>query len=519
VAVLRSVTVVSYGALGCPVGRLVPEADYCTVWRALAFEQVYPVGEICPFQSAFGRGVARRDQTMSTTLTVLDPLAAFVDVGSEQMHVSIAGGPPEVFGATTGELHRLRDWFKERGVRSVAMEATGVYWLPLYGVLEAAGLQVIMVNGKQTRNVPGRKTDMQDCQWGATLHAHGLLRAGFVPPAHIRQLQDYLRLRQDHLTLAASHVQHMQKALDRMNVKLHDVISNLVGVSGLAMVEAMVAGERDAERLLKLCDGQIQKRKAERIKEALRGTWSEEHLFALRQALESWRHYQAQIQACDQQIKAVLERLEASLTPPSAPPRQAEATNPAPAKPNKQPGINAPAIEGLGGLLVRLWGGKDLTVLPACTSYSMLQLIGEIGLDLQVWPSHKHFTAWLGLAPGSYQSGKRRRGVGRKRNRAGRLICVIVRSLARSKDSALGGFYRRMAARRGGLVAIVATARKLAVLIWQTMVKGLAHVEEGLKAYEARVLQTKHNALKRLARQFGVTLLPTVPELASTTAP
>lgn len=500
------------------MGRLVPEADYCAVWRALAFEWVFPVGEVCPFKSAFGRGVARRTKTMSNTLPVLDPLAAFVDVGSEQMHVSIAGGPPEIFGATTGELHRLRDWLKERGARSVAMEATGVYWLPLYGVLEAAGLRVLMVNGKQTRNVPGRKTDMQDCQWGATLHAHGLLRAGFVPPAHIRQLQDYLRLRQDHLTLAASHVQHMQKALERMNVKLHDVISNLVGRSGLAMVEAILVGERDPKRLLQLCDVQIQNRKAERLKEALRGTWSEEHLFALQQALESWRHYQDQIQACDQQIKLVLERLEASLTPPPGPPSQTEATNPAPAKPKKQPGINAPAIEGLGGLLVRLWGGKDLTVLPACTSYSMLQLIGEIGLDLGQWPSAKHFTAWLGLAPGSYQSGKRRRGVGRKRNRAGRLICVIVRSLARSKDTALGGFYRRMAARRGGLVAIIATARKLAVLVWQAMVRGLAYVEEGLRAYETRVLETKHRTLKRLARQLGVTLLPTVPEPASATA-
>jgi len=430
---------------------------------------------------------------MPINLPVLDPQAAFVDVGSERMYVSIAGGPPEVFGAVTGELHRLRDWLKERGVTSVAMEATGVYWLPLYGVLEAAGMRVLMVNGKHTRNLPGRKTDMSDSQWGATLHAHGLLRGGFVPPAEIRCLQDYLRLRQDHLTLAASHVQHMQKALERMNVKLHDVISNLMGKSGLAVVEAILAGERDPERLLALCDVQIQKQKAGRVKEALRGTWADEHLFALRQALESWRHYQGQIQACDQQIKGALDRLEASL--PSAPPAPTTGTDPVVVKTKKQPGVNAPAIEGLGGLLVRLWGGKDLTVLPACTSYGMLQLIGEIGLDLSAWPTAKHFTAWLGLAPGSYQSGKRSRGTGRKRNRAGRLLCVIVRSLARSKDTALGGFYRRMAARRGGLVAIIATARKLAVLIWQAMVKGLAYVEEGLKRYEARVLETKQRAL------------------------
>lgn len=445
---------------------------------------------------------------MCTPLPVLDPLAAFVDVGSERMYVSIAGGPPEVFGAVTGELHRLRDWLRERGVTSVAMEATGVYWLPLYGVLEAAGLRVLMVNGKHTRNLPGRKTDMADSQWGATLHAHGLLRGGFVPPAQIRCLQDYLRLRQDHLTLAASHVQHMQKALERMNVKLHDVISNLVGKSGLAVVEAILAGERDPERLLGLCDVQIQKQKAGRVKEALRGTWADEHLFALRQAVESWRHYQDQIRACDQQLKGALDRVEASVTPP--PPAAAAGADPGAPKAKKQPGVNAPAIEGLGGLLVRLWGGQDLTVLPACTTYGMLQLIGEIGLDLSVWPTEKHFTAWMGLAPGSYQSGKRCRGTGCKRNRAGRLLCVIVRSLARSKDCALGGFYRRMAARRGGLVAIIATARKLAVLIWRAMVKGLAYVEEGLKRYEARVLETKQRTLQRLAKQLGLTVLPSL---------
>jgi len=447
---------------------------------------------------------------MRTNLSVLDPLAAFVDVGSEHMHVSIAGGPPEVFGAVTVELHRLRDWLRERGVRSVAMEATGVYWLPLYGVLEGAGMTVRMVNGRHTRNLPGRKTDMSDCQWGATLHAHGLLPAGFVPPAQIRQLQDYLRLRQDHLMLGASHVQHMQKALERMNLKLHDVISNVVGVSGLAVIEAILAGERDPEQLLKLCDAQIQKRKAERFRQALQGTWAEEHVFALRQALESWRHYQRQMQACDERIQAVLQRMEERLTPSEGPVQDPGAGGGSVG--GKRPGINAPQIEGLGALLARLCGGKDLSVLPACTAYSMLQLIGEIGLDLKVWPSEKSFTAWLGLAPGSYQSGKRHRGLGRKRNRAGRLLCVMARSLARSKDMALGGFYRRMAARRGGLVAIIATARKLAVLIWQTMVKGLDYVEEGLKRYEERVLQTKQHTLKRLAKQLGVVLLPAHPE-------
>ena len=499
----RSVTVVRYGAIGCPVGRLVPEADNCAVWRAPAGWSVYPVGEVCPFKDAFGREAAATWIAMNTILPVLDSQAAFVDVGSEHMHVSVAGGRPEVFGAVTGELHRLRDWLLAQKVRSVAMEATGVYWLPLYGILEAAGLRVLMVNGKHTRNLPGRKTDMQDCQWGATLHAHGLLRGGFVPPAQIRRLQDYLRLRQDHLTLAASHVQHMQKALERMNVKLHDVISNLVGVSGQAVIQAILAGERQPLRLLLLCDAQIQKRKADRVQEALRGTWAEEHLFALRQAWESWQHYQRQIAACDAQIQHVLQGLEPTLR--GAPPA---GVAPPPPSARKRPGLNAPVIPGLDELIWRLCGGRDLTALPACTSYSVLQLIGEIGLDLSPWPTAKDFTSWLGLAPGSHQSGKRHRGTGRKRNRAGRLLCVIARSLVRSKDMALGGFYRRLAARRGGLVAIIATARKLAVLIWQTMVKGRGFVEEGLQRYEARVLETKQRTLHRLAKQLGFAVLP-----------
>jgi len=412
----------------------------------------------------------------TNTLPVLDPLAAFVDVGSEQMHVSIAGGPPEVFGTFTTELHRLRDWLKERRVQSVAMEATGVYWLPLYGVLEVVGFKVSMVNGKQTRHLPGRKTDMKDCQWGATLHAHGLLQAGFVPPAQIRRLQDYLRLRADHLTSAAASVQHQQKALERMNVKLHDVISSLVGESGLRVIEAILSGERDPDRLLALCDVRIQKKKADRVRESLRGTWAEEHLFALRQAVENWQHFQRQIAACDRQMEALLRQISGPDEP-----GQLEVKT----KARKRGGVNAPQIEDLHRLLSKLCGGKDLTVLPAHTDYSLLQLLGEVGTDLSQWPSEKHFSAWLGLAPGSRQSGKRSGSVRRKRNRAGRLFCMMARSLA----------------------------HKLAVLFWRVMVKGLEYAEAGLKAYEEQVLETKRRALCRLAKQLGRVVLPSLAEL------
>jgi len=432
-----------------------------------------------------------------TPLPILDPRAAFVDVGSEQMHVSIAGGEPKVFGTVTLQLHALRDWLTSQHVTSVAMEATGVYWLPLYGVLEAAGFEVLMVNGRQIRNLPGRKTDMKDCQWGATLHAHGLLQAGFVPPAEIRRLQDYLRLRADHLSLAATHVQHLQKALERMNVKLHDVISDITGTSGLAVIRAILAGEREPLTLLRLCDVQIQRKKAERVIESLRGTWKEEHLFALQQALDSWEHYQRQIADCDRRIDEALTRFSGPDDPAGPVPRR-----------HKRPGINAPDIADLHAMLVRLCDGKDLTVLPAHTEYSVLQLIGEVGTDLTQWHTEKHFTAWLGLAPGSHQSGKRHGKAKRKRNRAGRLFCLMARSLARSKNIALGGFYRRLAARRGGLIANIALARKLATLFWRVMVKGIDYVEYGLQHYEAKVIEHKHRALKRLARQLGQQVVP-----------
>lgn len=445
--------------------------------------------------------------SQATRLNVLDEHAAFIDVGSEQLHVSIAGGPPEVFGTVTGELYRLRDWLKSQQAQAVAMEATGVYWLPIYSVLEAAGFAVTMVNGKQTRNLPGRKSDMQDCQWGATLHAHGLLRAGFVPPEHVRRLQDYLRLRGDHIANAASSIQLQQKALERMNIKLHDVISSLAGVSGQRVIEGILAGERDPERLLEMCDRSIREKKRTRVVESLRGNWQEQHLFALRQAVESWKHYQRLIAACDQEIEKTLREISGPPSQPGEPKRGL-----------RKPGVNAPDIADLHSLLARWCGGKDLTVLPAHTDYSWLQLLGEVGTDLKAWPTEKHFTAWAGLAPGSHQSGKYRRSVGRKRNRTGRIFCVMARSLARSKHLALGGFYRRMAARRGGLLANVALARKLAVWFWRLMVYGTNYVEQGLAKYEEQVLETKRRALVRLAKQLGHVVIPNFQSQEATTA-
>ncbi|NBV23965.1 MAG: IS110 family transposase, partial [Proteobacteria bacterium] len=256
-----------------------------------------------------------------------------------------------------------------------------------YEVLEHAGLRVLVVNGKHVKNLPDRKTDLKDCQWLATLHAHGLLRSGFVPPEHIRRLKDCLRLRADHVTLAASHVQHLQKALERMNVKLHDVISSVVGVSGLKVIRASLTGERDPAVLLGLCDAQIQKHKAAAVQEALRGTWKPEHLFALRQALALWEVYQEKIAECDREIERVLREL-AGPEPGAAPPQAGQPGGP-----------NTPQIQHLHQLLVRLCGGKDVTVLPGLADHTLLALVGEVGTDLQRWPTEKHFTAWWAWPP------------------------------------------------------------------------------------------------------------------------
>jgi hypothetical protein len=269
-------------------------------------------------------------------------------------------------------------------------------------------------------------------------------------------------------------------------------------MSGLKMVEAILKGERNPLALLVLCAPQIRRNKAGRLQAALEGNWKEEHLFALRQAYELWQFYQQKIAECDQAIQKVLQEMVGPEDP----------AQPAP-PPVKRGGVNTPQIAGLHSLLWRLCGQKDLTCLPGVADYVWLQLLAEVGTDLgQNWKTEKHFTAWLGLAPGSRQSGKRRGNQKRGRNRAGRLFCVIARSVGRGVDKALGGFYRRLKGRRGGLVANLALARKLAELFWRLMVHGRSYVEEGLKKYEEKVAQTEQRLLQKLARKYNLVLQP-----------
>jgi transposase len=447
-------------------------------------------------------------------LDQIHPHAAGIDVGSTKLFVALPGEPPRCFETFTAGFAAARDYLCERGVRTVAMEATGVYWLALYEVLEAAGLEVCVVNGAHARNLPGRKSDVSDSQWLAELHAHGLLRPSFVAPEEVRRLRSYQRLRDDHIEMASAHVLHMQKACELLNIKLHHVISSLTGASGLRIVRAILAGERDACKLAALCDERILKTKGERVVLSLQAVWRPEHLFALRQGLEGWEFYQAQVAACDREIERLLGEMAAArppLPPPADPPKPPGAQRP----PRARGSANAPQIEDLHSKLLALTGGRDWRVLPGFTDYTLLRLIGEVGTDMSRWKSAAHFTSWLGLTPRKAQSGKRTRRVrGRPKTRAGQILRVAARAVGNSKYLALGGFYRRIRGRASAAVANVATARKLAVLFYNFLRHGLDYVERGLAHYEKQFQQRTVQRLDHTAKKLGFMLSPiqsTVP--------
>jgi transposase len=415
-------------------------------------------------------------------LPILNPHAAGVDVGSEKFFVTV-----------TGQMEAVAEHLKAQGVRTVAMEATGVYWINLHGALEAAELEVVVVNGAHCRNFPGRKSDMKDCQWLAVLHAHGLLSGGFVPPAQIRQLRDYMRLRADLVGLAAQHVQHMQKALDRLNVKIHVVMSDITGVSGMKIIKAILAGERTPEQLVELCERQILKTKKASMLEALHGLWRKEHLFALKLALESYEAYQRQITQCDEQIAEVLRELSGDQpTPELGEPKELR--------------HNALALEGLQQQMAQIFG-KDLTRLPCINESTAALLLGEIGSDMSRWQDWRHFGSWLALAPCTAQSGRKRKRLKRYLTRAGQILCRAVQCMAVGKHTWLASFYRRIRAKRGAKVAIKATAYKLAKLVFLVLTQGWKYVEQGIEKYEQRVRQMRLKALQKLARELDLVVV------------
>lgn len=425
--------------------------------------------------------------------------AAGIDIGAT-MHVAAVGPeqdpePVRGFGTFTGDLHRLADWFKHCGVRTVAMESTGVYWIPIFEILDQRGFEVVLVNARDAKHVPGRKTDISDAQWLQRLHEYGLLRASFQPKGEIAILRSYLRQRERLLDYAASHIQHMQKALTQMNLQLHHVVTDVTGATGMTIIRAIIAGERNPETLASLRDRHC-RASVETISKALVGNDREEHVFALTQAVELYDTYQAKIVGCDARIEAILKRLQkAASTPVSKPP---------PARSTKQQsnGLAFDVRGALHGLL-----GCDLTQIHGLGPYLALKLVGECGTDLSAWPTAKHFTSWLCLAPSNKISGGKVLSARTRRSgsRAAALLRLAAVAVGRT-ETALGAFYRRLSARVGKAKAVTATARKIATLFYNTLRHGMSYADPGASYYEQRYRRRVLANLERRAKSFGYVL-------------
>lgn len=422
--------------------------------------------------------------------------AAGIDIGSKEVFVYVEGQQVKSFPTFTEDLERLASYLVSLGVKTVAMEATGIYWFILYAMLEEAGIDAWLVDGRETRQVPGRKTDVKDCQWIQELHCHGLLKRCFVATEKIKELRDYHRLREDHLRSASMHVNHMQKAFIQMNLRLPEVISQVHGVSGLKIIQAILSGERNAEILLGLCDPRIIKNKGQEVLKALNGRYTESGLFALKQAYQGYCFYQEQIKQCDKQIERVLREMDQGKS------KDYIGTKRKPIRHNK------PNVRGMGAMLMGIFEGNDATTVSGITDYSWLKLLAETGTDLSKWPTEKHFTSWAGLAPGQHWSGKKRRNKRKKgKPLVGEIFREIAHSLINSKNIAIGAFGRRIRAKKGPSVAIKAMARKLAALYWKVMVKGMDYVEIGIKSYEEILNKRKRKTLERLALELKLQLI------------
>lgn len=433
---------------------------------------------------------------MKKNLEIVHPHAAGIDIGSKSFFVDAGEETIRVFPTFTEECNALRDYLLLQQITTVAMESTGVYWVILYSVLEEAGIEVYLVNGRDVKNLPGRKSDVKDCQWLRQLHSYGLLRKSFIPDSDIRIVRSYLRLRQDHIRAAAQQVNLMHKALTQMNIRLAEVINDVTGTSGLRMLEAIVGGEYRPEVLLEFCVTQIKQKKGEAVLKALQGHYRPEHLFALKQALDTWKHYNQLIEQCDKEVEAQLHCMTKDK-------EAVEVTNP-----RKAIRYHKPGIENLHQPLLQLSEGKDPINIAGITDYSFLQIMSEVGTSMDAWPTEKHFTSWLKLAPMKASSGKMNKRITMKRhNNAGQLFRNIAQGILTSKHLALGSFGRRIRARRGSSVAIKAIARKIATYYYRVMTKGTAFVEKGIEQYEQYLKELQLKQLQKMATKHNLQLV------------
>jgi transposase len=432
--------------------------------------------------------------------------AAGVDIGSREHWACVpreaSDRPVRKFGTFTADLEAMTEWFKACGVTSIAMEATGIYWIPLFQILERSGLQVILVNARQTKNVAGRKSDVQDCQWIQRLHTYGLLQGSFRPEDPYCVLRTYLRYRDELVAGRSLQCQHLQKALLQMNVQLPQVLSDVTGVSGLAIMDAILKGERDPAVLAALVDRRVRATGAT-IRQALQGDYRAEHLFVLRQAHELYHTYEAKILACDEQVVRELAHLPAKVDP---------VLKPLPArKAGRSPYLDKMAGTDLRPELYEKLG-VDLTGIEGIGVLTSLVLLTEVGPNVSRFRSEKHFCSWLGLCPDNRISGGKLLSSRTRRviNRASDALRLAARSLERSQ-SALGGFARRMKARLGAAEGITATAHKLARIVYRLIKHGEAYVRQGLEDYERKFVERKLNSLQKTAKAMGFELIQKQP--------
>jgi transposase len=428
--------------------------------------------------------------------------AAGLDIGDAEIYAAVpesAADPAvRVFRTFTPDLQALADWLAACKVDTVAMESTGVYWIPIYELLEERGFQVYLVNARQLKNVSGKKTDILDCQWIQQLHTYGLLQPSFRPPEEVCALRALVRQRGRLIQSCSAEIQHMQKALQQMNLKLTKVLSDVTGTTGLAIIRDIVAGERDPHKLAAYRDPHCRKSEAE-IAAALTGNYKREHLFALSQALQAYDFFSQQIAACDVEIAAMYQ----TVTPPTT------RTAP-PLPPRTRPRIkrqHEPAFD-LRSELYHL-AGVDLTAIDGVEILTVQAVLTETGVDMSRWPTVKHFTSWLGLCPENAKTGGKiiKHGTKPSANRAAAALRLAAQSLIYS-DSALGAYCRRMRSKLGKAQAITATAHKLARIIYAMLKTKTPYKDPGADHLEAQVQERKLKNLKRQAKELGYELTP-----------
>jgi transposase len=445
-------------------------------------------------------GKKQKPKINLASLPLLEPNAAGIDISHREHWCAVppdrCSNPVRAFATFTQDLEAMADWLKECGVTTVAMESTGVYWIPVFQVLERRGFKVCLVNARHVKNVSGRKSDILDCQWIQRLHSYGLLNPSFRPQDALCVLRSYLRYRDELVCARSVQCQHMQKALQEMNVQLHQVFSDVTGVSGLRIIEAILDGERDVKKLAALTDRRARAPLAT-IEKALAGDYRAEHLFVLQCAFDLYQAYEGKIQQCDEQIIAQLKSLPA------------RADKPIPARKAGRPQYrDMVAGSDLREELYRCVA-VDLTAIEGIGPLTAQIIISEIGLDMSPWRSEKHFASWLGLCPDHRISGGKvlSRHTRRVLNRVADALRMSATTLQRSQ-TALGGFYRRMRARLGAASAITATAHKLARLIYRLLKHGELYVQQGLNAYEEKHRARQLHNLHKSAQKLGFQLTP-----------